>query len=160
MIAGFLASALLAASPAPAAAVLRAGTPVRLVTSSEISSKTHKEGDRVALSVAEDVKADGHVVIPRGAEAAAEVTRRLPKGAYGKSGKLEIRLLYVMAGGRQIRIDGEVAQKGQGNVLPAAAAGVVTLAVAFFVNGKSATIPAGAQITGYVHRDLPLKLAE
>lgn len=155
MIASVLAPVLLLAAAQPNL-VLRAGTPVPLVTGAEISTKTHREGDRISLSVAEDVRVEGRVAIPRGAAALAEVTRRLPKGPYGKSGRLEVRLLHVTAGGRQIRLDGDVKQKGQGNVVPAAAAGVVTLAIAFFVEGKSATIPAGSKITGYVHRDLPL----
>lgn len=163
MIASLLAPLLLAAAAAPAEAepalVLRAGTPVPLVTSGVISTKTHREGDRIALSVAEDVRVDGHVAIPRGAPAAAEVTRRLPNGAYGKAGRLEIRLLHVTAGERQIRLDGDVRHKGAGNVAPAAAAGLAVLAIAFFIEGKSATIPAGAKVTGYVHRDLPLQVA-
>jgi hypothetical protein len=138
--------------------VLRAGTPVPLVTDSAISTKTNREGDQIALSVAEDVRVDGHVAIPRGAPAAAEITRRLPNGAYGKAGRLEVRLLHVTAGGRQIRLDGEVREKGATNVAPAAAAGLATLAIAFFIEGKSATIPAGSKVTGYVHRDLPLQV--
>jgi hypothetical protein len=138
--------------------VLRAGTPVPLVTSGEISTKTHREGDQIELSVAEDVRVDGHVAIPLGAPAAAEITRRLPNGAYGKAGRLEVRLLHVTVGGRQIRLDGEVRQKGAANVAPAAAAGLATLAIAFFIEGKSARIPAGSKVTGYVHRDLPLQV--
>jgi hypothetical protein len=162
MIGSFLAPLLLLAA-APAASgqpglILKSGTPVPLVTGGEISTKTHREGDRIALAVAEDVRVDGHVAIPRGAPAVAEVTRRLPNGAYGKAGRLEVRLLHVTAGGRQIRLDGDVRQKGAANVAPAAAAGLAVLAIAFFIEGKSATIPAGSRITGYVHRDLPLRV--
>jgi hypothetical protein len=35
---------------------------------------------------------------------------------------------------------------------------LATLAIAFFIEGKSATIPAGSKVTGYVHRDLPLQV--
>ena len=55
------------------ATVLRAGTPVPLVTLAEISSKTHKQGDRFELAVSEDVLVDGQVAIPRNARAIGEV---------------------------------------------------------------------------------------
>jgi hypothetical protein len=37
--------------------------------------------------------------------------------------------------------------------------GVFLVAIGSLLKGKSASIPAGTPITGYVHRDLPLALS-
>jgi type IV secretory pathway VirB10-like protein len=53
------------ATPVPFA--LRAGTPVPLVTATEVNSKTHRQGARFDLTVSEDVRVGDLVVIPKGA---------------------------------------------------------------------------------------------
>lgn len=152
-----LAALALALAPAPAAQlVLEAGTPVKLATLGEVSSKTHGQGDRFDLTVSEDVLVDGHVVIPRGARALAEVSRHVAKGAFGKAGEVEIRLLHVIVDGHPIRLDGRREEAGKDAALPAAAVGVVVAGfLGAAIKGKHASIPAGAILTGYVYRDTP-----
>ena len=99
--------------------MLRAGTPVPLVTLAEISSKTHKHGDRFELAVSEDVLVDGQVAIPRDARAIGEIAEHRAKGAFGRAGRLEIQLLHVEAAGRRIRLDGALADKGKDSAVPA-----------------------------------------
>lgn len=146
------------AQPATESAiVLRAGTPVPLVTLAEISSKTHKQGDRFEMAVSEDVLVDGQVAIARDARAVGEIAEHRAKGAFGRAGKLEIRLLHVEAAGRRIRLDGALADQGKDSALPAIATGVIVAGVlGAAIKGKHASIPAGTRVTGYVHRDLPL----
>lgn len=167
MIAASLLACLVANSvaeaqpPAAGAIVLRAGTPVPLMTLSEISSKTHKQGDRFEMVVSEDVLASGQVVIPRNARAIGEIAEHKAKGAFGRAGRLEIQLLYVEVAGRRIRLDGALAEKGKGNLAPAVVAGVIVAGVlGATIRGKHASIPAGTRLTGYVHRDLPLAVAD
>ena len=143
------------------ATVLRAGTPVPLVTLAEISSKTHKQGDRFELAVSEDVLVDGQVAIPRDARAIGEIAEHRAKGAFGRAGKLEIQLLHVEAAGRRIRLDGALADKGKDSAVPAIATGVIVAGVlGAAIKGKHASIPPGTRLTGYVHRDLPLAPAD
>jgi hypothetical protein len=145
------------ATPAPLA--LRAGTPVPLVTTTEVNSKTHRQGARFDLSVSEDVRVGSHVVIPKGAIAVGEVARHVASGALAKSGRLEVELLYVTVGDRRIRLDGRRAEKGPGATGSPAMTGVFLVAIGSLLQGKKASIPAGTPITGYVHRDLPLAIA-
>lgn len=144
------------APPAPAPLVLKAGTAVPLVTLGEVSSKLQRQGDRFDLEVSEDVVVEGQVAIPRGARAVGEITRQVARGAYGKPGKLEVRLLHVIVGERRIRLDGAEAHRGPGSVAPVVAATVISSAIAFLIKGKNASIPAGATVTGYIHRDIAL----
>jgi hypothetical protein len=151
-----VAFALMQAAPAQPL-VLKAGTPVRLAVAEEVNSKTHQQGTRFNLSVAEDVVVEGRVAIPRGSPAVGEVARHVAKGAFGKAGKLDIQLLHVVVGDRRIRLDGELKQRGRGAAVPAAAVGVVVAGVlGSAIVGKNASIPAGSLVTGYVHRDIAL----
>jgi hypothetical protein len=137
------------------ALVLKAGTPVPLVTVGEVSSKTHRQGDRFGLEVSRDVTVDGRLVIARGTRGLAEVARHRARGPFGKAGMLEVRLLYVTVGGRNVRLDGEALHQGASAAVPAIATGVITAALGSAILGKSARIPAGTEVIGYVHRDLP-----
>ena len=142
------------AMPAPLA--LRAGTPVPMVTATEVNSKTHRQGARFDLTVSEDVLVGNLVVIPKGAVATAEVARHVASGALAKSGRLEVELLYVTVGDRRIRLDGRRTEKGPSATGSPAMTGVFLVAIGSLLQGKSASIPRGTPITGYVHRDLPL----
>ena len=95
--------------------VLPANTAVMLRINSELSSKTAKEGSMFDLSVADPVMVDGYVVIPMNARAVGEVTWLTGKGAFGKSGKMNIELRYIEVAGRRIPIKGSFRQEGEGN---------------------------------------------
>jgi hypothetical protein len=144
-------------TPAPFA--LRAGTPVPLVTATEVNSKTHRQGARFDLTVSEDVRVGDLVVIPKGAVATAEVAHHVASGALAKAGRLDIQLLFVTVGDRRIRLDGRQMAKGPGATSSPALTGVAIVAISSLLQGKSASIPAGTPITGYVHRDLPLSVS-
>ena len=58
----------------------------------ELSTKQNREGDSFTLSVAQDVMKDGFIVIPRGSKAVGEVTWMTGKGAFGKSGKMDVEM--------------------------------------------------------------------
>ena len=93
---------------APDANVLRAGTPIKLKMAETITTKGKKlnPGYLAHLEVLDDVTVNGVVVIPRGSPAMAEVTDVRNKGMWGKSGKINARLLYATVGSRQIRLRG------------------------------------------------------
>jgi hypothetical protein len=151
-------AAVLAAQAASGAdLLLRAGTIVPLETRAEISSKTHRQGDRFELEVSDDVIVDGNVAIPKGAVALAEVADHKAKGSFGRAGKLEVTFLYVTVGGRKIRLEGRAADSGRNVAVPALATSVVVAGVlGASLKGGDARIPAGAPMTAYVHRDLLL----
>lgn len=148
----------LIAAPVTGPLVLLAGTEVPMNTLAEVSSKANRQGDRFDLVVSEDVLVQGHVVIPRGARGVGEVTKLVPKGAFGKSGKLETRLLYVAVGNSRIRLDGRAGDRGKSGTGATIATAVLAGVVSAFVTGTSAVIPAQSTMIGYVERDMPLLL--
>lgn len=138
--------------------VLAAGTEVPMKTIRELSSRTNRQGDRFDLVVSEDVLVDGHIVIPRGARGVGEIAKLVPKGSFGKSGKLETRLLYVAIGNHRIRLDGHAADRGKSGTGATVATAVFAGVASAFVTGTSAVIPIESTMVGYVDRDLSIVL--
>lgn len=147
------------AAPAPTAS-LPANTQITLVTNDEITTKgrTWNEGDTFSLSVAQDVLYQNFVVIPRGSRAVGRISFLTNKGAFGKSGKMDIQLEYVEVAGRRIDIEGTYRQEGEGNTV-ATVGGVIAAGVfAGFITGRSARIPRGRELTAYIKNAIPLDL--
>ncbi len=144
-----------------ATTVLPANTEVLLSMNSELTTKGKKlsEGDTFYMSVVHDVMLGDYVVIPKGSRAAGEVTWLTSKGAFGKSGKMEIELRYLEVSGQRIDLEGEFRQEGEGNTV--ATVGGVILAGVFagFITGKSGRIPAGRELMGRTKSDVPLAFA-
>lgn len=100
---------------APTSGVLRAGTPVALTMAEPLTTKGKqlRVGQRFQLQVAENVSVGGQVVIPIGSPATGEVTTVRNKGMWGKSGGINARLLFVRVNGQQIRLTGQMDDKGK-----------------------------------------------
>lgn len=141
------APAVEAALPAaPQILTLPGGTPITLAVTDEVNSSTHEAGDTFKLTVLNDVKIDQTVVIPRGTPATGEITWRTGKGAFGKSGKMELALRSIDLGGRSIPVTGDFRQEGEGNTV-ATGVGVIAIGVfAGFITGKRARLPVGREL--------------
>jgi hypothetical protein len=150
------------ADVAPAGnAVLPANTEVLLKMTQEVTTKgrTWKEGDTFKLSVEKDVMLGDYVVIPEGSPAYGRITWLTSKGAFGKSGKMDVELEYVEVGGQKIRLDGTYRQEGEGNTM--ATVGGVILAGVFagFITGKSGRIPQGRELMATTEEPIELAVA-
>ena len=173
-ILSMLAAVQSAAVPAPAAVapaapvaaiiqpatetVLRAGTPVPLVMAETLTTKGKKlrEGQRVRMTVASDVRLGTAVVIPAGSLAEGEITEVRNKGMWGKSGRIEARVLNVRVGERLVRLSGTFDDKGVTGTAGVVAAIAFVPVAGFFMTGTSANIPAGAGVRGFLDEDLRL----
>jgi hypothetical protein len=144
-------------TPAPDVALLPANSEVILALNEPLTSDDKMLGDDFSLTVSQDVKANGLVVIPQGTRAVGQIVYRKGKGGFGKSGKLEIAFRYIDFGGRHIPLDGHYRQEGSGN--GAAAVGAVLAAGVIgglIVHGHSARIPQGHEFTVHMVDAIPL----
>jgi len=139
---------------------LRSGTEIRLVTRTELSSRTNHVGDRFELEVSEPVLLSGQVVIPAGSVATGEVTRVRRKGMWGRRGILETRLLHVQVGDRQIRITGAAGDRGRAGTGGVAAAVLTVPVVGFFITGTSAVMPPRTATVATLNEDLEVSFAQ
>jgi hypothetical protein len=141
--------------------VLRVGTPIAFKMAETITTKGKKleSGYRVHLEVMEPVMVNGVVAIPAGSPAIGEVTDVRNKGMWGKSGRINARLLYVTVGSRQIRLSGVFDDKGVTGTAGVVAAIAFVPIAGFFTTGTSATLPLGASVKGFIDEEVALSVA-
>lgn len=143
-------------------AMLRVGTevPLRLLEELTTGGKKLRVGQRFRLETSAPVMVNGVVAIPAGSPAVGEITDVRNKGMWGKSGKLNARVLHVTVNGRQIRLTGGFDDKGVAGGIGAVAVSAIIFAPAgFFMTGTSAKVPVGAAVKGFVDEDVPLNIA-
>lgn len=138
--------------------VLRAGTevPLRMEEALDSNDKALREGQQVRMSVASDVRLGNLVVIPAGSPAMAEITDLRRKGMWGKSGRINARVLNVRVGDRLIRLTGTFDDKGVTGTAGVVAAIAFVPIAGFFMTGTSAKIPAGGGVKGFLDEDLTI----
>jgi hypothetical protein len=157
--------------PAPAAAVLtpvadstilRSGTQIALRMSEGLTTEGRqlRVGHRFNLEVAEDVMLNGRIVIPVGSPAVGEVTDVRNKGMWGRSGRINARVLSLRANGRQIRLTGQVDDRGVTGTAGVVASVALVPVVGFFVTGTSARIPLGAPVNAFLDEDVSVAFAD
>jgi len=146
---------------APTENVLRAGTEVLLVMSESINSndKSLRAGKLIRMQVANSISLGGVVVIPAGTPATAEVTEVRHKGMWGKSGRIEARVLSARVGDRLIRLSGTFDDKGVTGTAGVVGAVVLLPIAGFFLTGTSANIPAGSGVKAFLDEDLRIAVA-
>lgn len=135
---------------------LSANTAVPLTLNSGLTTKANRTGEQFSLTVAQDVSADGKVVIPKGSRAVGLITYAKGNGSFGKSGKMELAFKFIELNGKQIPLEGTYYQEGQGNtagtVGAVLAAGIVG---GLIVKGHSAELMAGRDFSATVKQDVP-----
>lgn len=141
-------------------ASLPANTEIILSMNEDLTTKGGKidEGYKFGLSVAYDVMMGDYVVIPKGTPATGEVTWKTGKGAFGKSGKMEIELRHVDLNGRRVPVTGKYRQEGEGNTVATVGTVILVGVFAGFVTGKSARIPQGRELKAFTVDALPVAL--
>ena len=126
----------------------------------ELNSNDAKVGDRFDLEVTEDVKLNGVTVIEAGTRGVGEVTLAKKKGMWGKSGKLETRLLHLEVGDEKIRISGRAGGQGKTGTAGVVASLAVVPIAGFFVTGTTATIPPRTATVATLDEDIPVQFAK
>ncbi|MEH6660533.1 MAG: hypothetical protein V7679_02695 [Parasphingorhabdus sp.] len=149
------------AAPATTNAVLRAGTPVSLTLMEEITTKKKaaKVGQRFILEVSAPIEVNGVTVVPAGTPAWGELVSVRNKGMWGKSGKLDAKLLYLRVNGRQIRLTGSFDDKGVTGTAGVVGAIALVPIAGFFMTGTSAVFPKGGAVGGFIDEDVELAIA-
>jgi hypothetical protein len=151
--------AMVVAAPAATGPILPAGTTVRLRMLSTLSSQDNKTGQQFDLEAAEDVMLDGRVIIPRGSPAVGELSLVKKKGMWGKSGRLEGRIVSVRANGRDIALRGTLNDKGVTGTAGVVGAIAVLPIAGFFVTGTSAEIASGTTIMAKTESDITVSFS-
>jgi len=145
------------------------GLPVILAFDQDLSSKTAKVGESVALHVKEDVMVNGHIIIPAGKQVSATISQVDKRKRYGINAKMRIVFNPIESnyGGKITlipRSKGEYiggSKSGQAAGATAGGAilmGPVGLVGGYFVVGKPVTINAGDELPTEVASAVKLPL--
>ncbi|UWZ84931.1 chitobiase/beta-hexosaminidase C-terminal domain-containing protein [Occallatibacter riparius] len=138
--------------------VLRIGTPLRLVTAGAVDSKTAQVGDKLTLTLEQNVLVGDHIVIPRGTTVEATLTHADRAGHVGVPGDLVFEVHDLVANGLTIPLRGGETMEGVNHykktfgLLMVPVVGVAALAT----HGGDATIQPGMPVTVSVTADTPL----
>lgn len=146
----------------PALTQLSQGTDfsVRLLRELTTKDKALHVGDRFDLETVDPIKLGSVTVFPSGTRAVGEITFVRNKGMWGKSGKLQARLLFLRLGDRTFRITGQFDDKGSGGGWGAGlTSAIVFLPAGFVMTGKSAVVPAGAIIRANLDENVSVVVA-
>ncbi len=109
-------SAVPSAPPVPLAAVtLRAGETLHLTTSAEVSSKTAEVGDKVPMTLAQDLTDAGRVLAAKGTAVDAVLIVADPAGRRGVPGDLVFEVRSLQAAGKTIPLQGGEILEGNGS---------------------------------------------
>ena len=128
--------------------MLPAGTEVMLRLNETVttSGNTWDEGDTFDLTVAHDIMMGQYVVIPAGSLAQGRITSLSSRGAFGRSGKMDVEIEHITVQGRQIDVNDTFRQEGDGATLETLGGVLVAGIFAGFVTGESAVIPNGREL--------------
>jgi len=146
----------LAARDSTGKVVLPRGMVVPLVFASDLNSKTADVGDKITLTLAEDIKAGDMILVRKGAPAVGRITETDKSRAAGAPGEIIFEVESLESDGTVIKLHGSAAKEGQDKYGTAAALMLPIGPWGFIEHGQEAVIKPGTAFTAYVASDTVL----
>jgi hypothetical protein len=124
--------------------------PVRLLFAKAVNSKTAEIGDKIPLTLADDLVLNGAVVVHKGARASVTIIQVDKTGAGGAPGNLEFQIDPLQTDVGPLKLRGSATLEGQ--PVPPNAAVMIPVVGLFtlFRHGKDADIKTGTPFTAYL----------
>lgn len=131
--------------------MIKAGTPIEVATTNDISSKHHPVGTIVDLKLLNPVSVKNEVVIPAGTIIKGKVTQCQKSKLFGGKGSIAIEANTITAiDGTLVPISG-ISFRAEGkSALGWSIVGTVCCLFGFLIHGTQGVIPAGTQMSGNV----------
>ncbi len=111
-------------------------------------------GDKV--EVAQDVMLNGRIAIPARSPVEGVLTHVRNKGMWGKSGAIRLAIKSVSINGTNIRLKGEMDDRGETGTAGVVGAIVAMPIAGFFVTGTSAEMPLNMPGRAFLDEDIAL----
>lgn len=147
------------AAEASACCVIAALTEIEIEIAERVTSKTHRQGSRFAIRLAEPVLVDGRVVVPAGTAGVGEVVHSAKAGGAGRAGELILAARYLELDGQRIPLRSfrhgtrhgkdRTAAVNTGNMVAATVLPAASL-IGFLVKGGEVDIPASTRASAKV----------
>jgi hypothetical protein len=149
-------SVQLASAESTGKVVLPRGMVVPLVFASDLNSKTADVGDKITLTLAEDIKAGDMILVRKGAPAVGRITETDKSRAAGTPGEIIFEVESLDSDGTVIKLHGSAAKEGQDKYGTAAALMLPIGPWGLLEHGEEAVIKPGTPFTAYVDSDTVL----
>ena len=142
----------------PAQVRLARDTPIALRFAQSLSSKHAVVGERVEMTVADDLVVTGWVVVPKGTRVLGTVTVGKKKEKAGNSHDLALEVDYLAMGDRHVKLGGRQVAKGRTSVDAEVASTIFLGLTGYFLSreARAATIPEGTLLMAWVDEDVDL----
>ena len=142
----------------PPSNVLRAGSPVPVALSEQLTTKgkSLKVGQRVWLEVAQDVMLNGRLAIPARSPVEGVLTEVRNKGMWGKSGAIRLHIVSVNINGTAVRLSGDMDTRGETGTAGVVGAIIAIPVAGFFVTGTSAEMPLDMPGRAFLDQDIAI----
>jgi len=124
--------------------------PVHLVFAQDVTSKSAEIGDRVLLTLADDLTLNGAVIAHKGDSATVTVTKVEKTGAGGAPGEIGFQADPLHTSLGLLNLRGAATLEGQANLPNATALIPVVGPFTLFRHGKDADIKTGTPFTAYL----------
>ncbi len=124
--------------------------PVHLVFAQDVTSKTAEIGDKVLLTLADDLSVNGAIIAHKGDSATVTVTQVEKTGAGGAPGEIEFQVDPLHTSLGLVTLRGAATLEGQASPPNAAFLIPVVGPLALFHHGKDADIKSGTSFTAYL----------
>jgi hypothetical protein len=163
-------------SPKPPSVTIGAGTPIKIRTETELSTKSAKTGDSFTATLAEPIVIEGKAIAPRGSRVSGRIVESDPGGRVKGVATISIRLTSLRVGDRNVEIEtravarqahttkrkdavevgigagigaaiGAIAGGGQGAAIGAASGGAAGTGLVLATHGDPAVIGAESVLT-------------
>jgi hypothetical protein len=145
---------------APGQIILRGGTPVLLVFAVDVNSKTTDVGDKIPMTLAEDLKDGDTVLVKKGAPAFAIVTEADGSRGGGVPGEIAFAVDSLNVNGKRVKLNGSAFKEGQDKAGSAIALAVAFPLAALLKHGEQAEIKKGTPFTAFVDADVIVNAAK
>jgi hypothetical protein len=149
-------AAMVATAPySPNPGVLPKGTAVPLVFAADFSSHKADVGDKINLTLAEDLKIGDAVIAPKGTTAIVNVAEAHKSGVAGIPGFVSFEAESLAIDGTLVKLKGTAAKEGREVQINPATVGLafVVPGGVFLVHGNEAEIKSGSVFTATVAED-------
>lgn len=152
--------AMVATTPSPTLpGVLPKGTLVPLVFVSDFSSRKADVGDKISLTLAEDLNIGGSVIAAKGATAIVNVTEAHKSSVAGVPGFVVFNAESLTIDGTVVKLTGSAAKEGREVQINPATVGLALVVPGgvFLVHGRDAEIKPGSVFMAAVAEDTKVK---
>jgi hypothetical protein len=124
--------------------------PVHMVFAQDVTSKTAEIGDKVLLTLAEDLTLDGAIIAHKGDSATVTVTQVEKTGVGGAPGEIDFQADPLHTSLGLLTLRGAATLEGQANLPNATVLIPVVGDFTLFRHGKDANIKTGTPFTAYL----------